>query len=1276
MSRSAPSEVKPAAGWLAGGGEMGALIRAFDWSSTPIGPIETWSPALRMMVGFMLANRFPLLLWWGPEFISIYNDPYRPVLGAKHPWGLGRPVRECWSEIWPILQPLIETPFNGGPATWMEDIELEINRHGFVEETHFTIAYSPVPDETAPRGIGGVLATVHEISDKVVSERRVAALHDLGARVSEARTEDEACVRAAATLERHAKDLPFALIYLLEPGGERARLCGTAGIRTGDEASPPTVELGDDRGAGWPLGDARRRRATVTVERIGDRFGSIPQAPGSEPPHTALIVAIPSSRLNEPAGFLVAGISPRLRLDERYVSFLELAATQIGTALTTAREYEEERHRAEALAEIDRAKTLFFSNVSHEFRTPLTLMLGPLEETLADEGDLPAADRERLEVAYRNAGRLLKLVNTLLDFSRIEAGRIQASYEPIDLAALTAELASVFRSTLEKAGLGLVVTCPPLPEPVYVDREMWEKIVLNLLSNAFKFTFDGEIEVRLAPAGNAVALTVRDTGTGIPAEELPFLFERFHRVKGAQGRSYEGSGIGLALVQELVRLHGGSVVVESEMGLGSTFTVTIPGGSAHLPADRVIAERASNGGTGPRYRAYVEEALRWLPGRDGSRSAAATLEPAGSPSGAPAANGRVLLADDNTDMREYVGRLLTEAGYEVESFADGEAAWRAARERAPDIAIVDVMMPRLDGFGLLKAWRADERTATVPVIVLSARAGEEARVEGLAAGADDYLAKPFSARALVATVGAHLQIARIRNEADQLVRESEARFRAFASATSDVVYRMSPDWTEMRYLDGREFIADLPHPSRTWLEKYIHPDDQPLVTETIARAIRSREIFELEHRIIRVDGSLGWTHSKAVPILDARGEIVEWFGAASDVTQRRQAEAALRHADRMEAVGRLAGGVAHEANNQMTVVMGCANFALSAPGLPAGVREDLERIRRAAAHTATVTSQLLAFGRQQMLRPVALDLNALLESFAPVLRRIVGEMVSLELELGPALPPVLADRGALEQVVLNLTLNARDAMPGQGRLRVATGEVVVRETEASRREEPVRPGRYGVLRVSDTGSGMPPETLSRIFEPFFTTKAIGDGSGMGLSTVYGIVRQLGGDIQVTSEVGRGTSFRILLPIAAEAPAAPPASTEGAKAGGSGTVLVVEDESDVRALAVRALEMARYRVLEAKHGAAALHLLAAHHGDIVAIVADVAMPVMGGRELSRQVAERYPGVPVLLVSGYAKDDLVRRGLIADAEVPLLLKPFTPGELVDRVGGLREAHSSPR
>jgi signal transduction histidine kinase len=279
-----------------------------------------------------------------------------------------------------------------------------------------------------------------------------------------------------------------------------------------------------------------------------------------------VIVPIRSNEAHELAGLLVAGVSPRLRLDH-HRSFIELAAAQVASAVATARAYEEERKRAEALAEIDRAKTLFFSNVSHEFRTPLTLMLGPLEELKGELGRMgasPSGSRyQQLDLAHRNALRLLKLVNTLLDFSRIEAGRVQAVYEPTDLASATAELASVFRSAIEKAGLRLVVDCMPLSEAAYVDREMWEKIVLNLLPNAFKFTFAGEIEVKLRQTGDHFTLAVRDTGTGIPAHELPKLFERFHRVAGAHGRTHEGSGIGLALVQELVKLHGGTVSVES-----------------------------------------------------------------------------------------------------------------------------------------------------------------------------------------------------------------------------------------------------------------------------------------------------------------------------------------------------------------------------------------------------------------------------------------------------------------------------------------------------------------------------------------------------------------------------------------------------------------------------------------------------------------------------------------------------------------------------------------
>jgi len=228
-----------------GGGEMGTLMRSLDWSRTPLGPVETWPQSLRMMVRFLLANRFPLLLWWGPEYASIYNDAYRPILGRKHPASLGQPVREVWHEIWHVLQPLIDTPFNGGPSTWMEDIPLEINRHGFVEETHFTIAYSPVPDEAAPRGIGGVLATVHEITEKVVGERRTSTLRDLGARSAEGKTAEEACAIAAQILSTHAHDVPFALLYLTEGDGTRARLAGAAGVALGEPISPYVVALTD-----------------------------------------------------------------------------------------------------------------------------------------------------------------------------------------------------------------------------------------------------------------------------------------------------------------------------------------------------------------------------------------------------------------------------------------------------------------------------------------------------------------------------------------------------------------------------------------------------------------------------------------------------------------------------------------------------------------------------------------------------------------------------------------------------------------------------------------------------------------------------------------------------------------------------------------------------------------------------------------------------------------------------------------------------------------------
>ena len=479
----------------------------------------------------------------------------------------------------------------------------------------------------------------------------------------------------------------------------------------------------------------------------------------------------------QPAGFFVVGINPYRHYDTAHSGFIDLLAGQIAAGIGNARAYQGERRRAEALAEIDRAKTTFFSNVSHEFRTPLTLMLSPVEELLSEKNHAPE-NRKLLDLVHRNGLRLQKLVNTLLDFSRIEAGRIQADYEPVDLGSITEDLASNFRSAMERAGLAFKIDCEKLPEPVYIDREMWEKIVLNLLSNALKFTFAGSVTVALRARDGQAELTVRDSGTGIPESELPHIFERFRRVAGAKGRTMEGTGIGLALVQELVKLHGGSIAVKSDVSKGTTFTILIPLGTEHLPKERIRpTSEAASSAVGS--ETFVKEALRWL--ADGSENGDWTGAVPSAPSVAEDSHTeRILLADDNADMREYVARLLGER-YRVTAVANGEEALEAAMSDPPDLILSDVMMPRLDGFGLLEKLRAQPETRTIPVVLLSARAGEESRVEGLGAGADDYLVKPFTARELLARVAAHLSMRRRREGGGRSPpgRATRRRFRSF-----------------------------------------------------------------------------------------------------------------------------------------------------------------------------------------------------------------------------------------------------------------------------------------------------------------------------------------------------------------------------------------------------------------------------------------------------------------------------------------------------------------
>ncbi len=900
------------ADWLTGGGEMGKLIREMDWSRTPLGPIESWPQSLRSSVSMLLPSKAQIILFWGPNLVAIYNDTYREIFGTKHPWALGQPARKCWSEIWDVLGPLLEGVVNTGEAFWAKDHPFSVERRGYTEETYFDVSYDPVRDETGK--VGGVFCIVRETTGRVLGERRLQTLRDLAARSAEARTEEGACQLAAETLAANAYDIPFAMLYLLDRTDARMQLAGVAGIAVDTAASPREIALAQasDSPCGWPFAEVMADRRSRVVDDLSQRFGltgtKLPGGPWPESPEQAMMLPLARAGQEQStspqAGFLIAGVSPRRAFDDEYQGFFALVAGQVTTAIANAHAYEEERRRAEALAEIDRAKTAFFSNVSHEFRTPLTLMLGPIEDTLAED-QLPSRAHERLEVAHRNSLRLLKLVNTLLDFSRIEAGRIQAVYEPVDLATFTADLASVFRSAIERAGMSLIIDCLPLSQDTYVDREMWEKIVLNLLSNAFKFTFEGRIEVSLKPAGESVELTVRDTGVGIAAKELPRLFERFHRVADARGRTYEGSGIGLALVQELVKLHCGTVRVESEPGVGSAFIVSIPFGLAHLPAESVKIndenERAQTA-IATNARAFVEEALRWLPveaesqtdGETQSVDAMDAVLPS-FPSTLPSIpQARILLADDNSDMREYVRRLLV-ANYEVEAVADGEAALQAARERPPDLVLSDVMMPKLDGFGLLKALREDERLATMPVILLSARAGEEARVEGLEAGADDYLIKPFSARELLARVRAHLEMTRLRREVEMALRHSEKLFRELADNAPLIIW-MTDDQGNNEFVNKAylTFFGVTPEDvaERRWVE-LVHPDDYKGYVQKFVEVSAARLPFRAEARVRRADGEWRWLDSYAVPRSTELGHTPGMIGCSSDITERKQAEDAM-----------------------------------------------------------------------------------------------------------------------------------------------------------------------------------------------------------------------------------------------------------------------------------------------------------------------------------------------------------------------------------------------
>jgi PAS domain S-box-containing protein len=887
--------------FLEASGQIGRDLLAVDWDATPLGQPEEWPPALRNSVRILLTSRFSMWMAWGPELTFFCNDAYRhDTLGKKYPWALGKPASQVWLEIWDDIGPRIDHVMHTGESTWDESLLLFLTRSGYVEETYHTFSYSPLADDDGE--VAGLLCVVKEDTEQVISARRIMTLRDLGTRSSEL-TEAETIASTCERLGLNQRSLPFTLVYLFDADGRSAVRAGMTGFAGAHPAAPATLVVGEPESA-WPVTELVHG-SPVVVDGIDRRFTDLPCGDWEEPPTQAFVVPLVQPRQPAPYGFLVVGMNRYRPLDEPYRDFVQLIAGHLAASITDARAFEFEKQRAESLARIDRAKTDFFTNVSHEFRTPLTLLLGPAEDALADAEDpLSPGQRERLTVVNRNAQRLLKLVNNLLDFSRLESGKVTSRFEQLDLAGYTAELATMFESAAIRAGLTLSIDCQPLSVRPYVDQDQWAKIVLNLVSNALKFTFEGGITVRLAEEAGAAVLTVSDTGIGIPPSELPYLFERFHRVPGARSRTHEGSGIGLALVQELTALHGGTVTATSSPGEGTTFTVRVPPGTTHLPSEHVqvgeVDELGEVADVARRAQEFVVETLRWL--SDDAPSEPDRRLPA-RPTGGDGPRGRVLVVEDNADMRDYIAGLL-QSEYDVETAADGLAALARVQAVAPDLILTDVMMPRLDGFGLLKQLHADPATMGIPVIMLSARAGEEGTLEGLEAGADDYLVKPFSARELRARVAVNMELDKVRRvratlERSQSLLDQAQRLAKVGSWEVDLTSNTVTASDELGRLMERspEDIASLGY--HRFVDELVHPDDRAAVRTALEQAAPDSQ-FSYDARVLLPSGAerVVSVHGEVVASQDGVPRVLR--GSVQDITDQRLAEQTIASAAALE----------------------------------------------------------------------------------------------------------------------------------------------------------------------------------------------------------------------------------------------------------------------------------------------------------------------------------------------------------------------------------------
>jgi len=1068
----------------------------------------------------------------------IYNDAYRPILGeSKHPKALGAKGQDVWNEIWEVIGPMLEGVLYNGESTWSQNQLLLLNRYGYTEECYFTFSYSPIYDESG--SIGGIFCAVTETTEEVISSRHLKSMRDLSNALVDVKSEHAVFEKTLEVLCNNNKDFPFVALYALED--DVLNLVGKSGDDIPIQLTPKTIHANKPFFNLHSLADFGKDSALLENVELGSK---LPAGGWQESSKHVLVLPITQAGNSKPLAILITGVNPHHSFDERYKAFFKLFCDQVASEVVNVRSFNEAKKRAESLQEIDKAKTVFFSNVSHEFRTPLTLMLGPLEALLNDSKHrLPGEHKEGMLATHRNAMRLLRLVNMLLDFSRIEAGRLEAQYQPIDLKLITNDIASNFRSLIEDAGLQFDVKMEEVASTTYVDVEMWEKIVLNLISNAFKYTVMGKISVSLEPDHHHVLLKVTDTGVGIPTHELPKMFERFHRINNPNGRTIEGTGIGLSLVKELVKLHGGSIAVESTEGKGSMFTVSVPYGKKHLPEAQVSESKTT--GLSNLSDIYINEIKTFADGEaqtDSEQTDSLRVQSEGG-------DVKILVVDDNADMREYIERIL-KPYYKINTASNGKEALNLVQRFSPDVIITDIMMPEMNGLELLNTLRSTPATSKIPVLFLSARAGEEAKIEGLETGADDYLVKPFAAKELLARVNSQVRLLQLRKNVERQISN------AFTSAPVATSILMGPEFwvTQVNKLmleiwgKTREEVMDKP------LFEGLHEAKgqgfEELLTQVLQTGVRftsDEHTAYLNRNGKKVPKKINFVYE---PLRDVDGTITGIVAVATDVTElvearntaqmssqlleqevlKRTEDLKRTNAELLKTNSELeqfAYVSSHDLQEPLRKIQTFTELVNRNLSNEKSAQRYLEKIDASAHRMSNLIKSILTYSKisKADTKQQKIDLNKVLEDVKEDFELLIEEK-NASITCG-SLPTVNGDPLQLHQLFSNLLSNAIKFSESNPRISIQGNSLTKSEAEDLKLDSRMD---YVKLVFADNGIGFEDEYKTRVFDMFqrLNNQDNYEGTGIGLALCKKIVENHGGRISAESKPGKGSTFTILL----------------------------------------------------------------------------------------------------------------------------------------------------